>query len=89
MEYAYPLDYHWSTDEIIDAVRFYEAVEKAYESGISREELMGIYRRFKEIVPSKAEEKKLCDEFEEMSGYSCYRTMQKAREAAENSVVKM
>ncbi|GAA3322924.1 hypothetical protein GCM10020331_044750 [Ectobacillus funiculus] len=26
-----PLAYDWSTDEIVDAIRFYEAVEQAYE----------------------------------------------------------
>ncbi|MDF2859309.1 MAG: hypothetical protein K0Q87_5160 [Neobacillus sp.] len=81
MEYQYPIDYHWSTDEIVDVIKFYEAVEKAYEKGIPRDELMNIYRRFKEIVPSKAEEKTLCGEFEEISGYSSYRAIKKAKEA--------
>lgn len=82
MEYQYPIDYHWSTDEIVDVIKFYEAVEKAYEKGIDRDELMNIYRRFKEIVPSKAEEKTICGEFEEISGYSSYRVIKKAKEAA-------
>jgi uncharacterized protein YktA (UPF0223 family) len=81
MEYQYPIDYHWCTDEIVDVIKFYEAVEKAYEKGIPRDELMNIYRRFKEIVPSKAEEKTLCGEFEEISGYSSYRAIKKAKEA--------
>lgn len=89
MEYQYPLDYDWSTEEIVDVIHFYEAVEKAYEQGVKREEFMQFYRRFKEIVPSKAEEKKLCKEFDEMSGYSCYRVVQTAKEAAENSTIKM
>ncbi|WP_342430455.1 UPF0223 family protein [Neobacillus sp. FSL H8-0543] len=82
MEYQYPIDYHWSTDEIVDVIKFYEAIERAYEKGIIRDELMNIYRRFKEIVPSKAEEKTLCGEFEEISGYSSYRAIKKAKEAA-------
>jgi uncharacterized protein YktA (UPF0223 family) len=81
MEYQYPIDYHWTTEEIVDVIKFYEAVEKAYEKGINRDELMNSYRRFKEIVPSKAEEKTLCGEFEEMSGYSAYRAIKKAKEA--------
>ncbi|MDF2789209.1 MAG: hypothetical protein K0S80_2307, partial [Neobacillus sp.] len=64
MEYQYPIDYHWTTDEIVDVIKFYEAIERAYEKGIERDELMDIYRRFKEIVPGKAEEKTLCGEFE-------------------------
>ena len=34
MDYNYPLDYRWSTEEIIDVMALYNAVEKAYEEGI-------------------------------------------------------
>jgi len=81
MEYQYPIDYDWSTKETIDVIHFFELVEKAYEKGIDRGELMAAYRRFKEIVPGIAEEKRICKEFEEVSGYSSYRTMKKAKEA--------
>ncbi|NRD78726.1 UPF0223 family protein [Bacillus sp. BRMEA1] len=89
MEYQYPIDYNWSTEEIVDVVKFFEAVEKAYETGIDRDEIMKIYRRFKEIVPSMAEEKTVCGEFEEVSGYSSYRTIKKAKEASEGARIKM
>ena len=59
MEYNYPLDYHWSTEEIIDVIALYNAVEKAYEVGISKEEFMNSYHKFKLIVDSKSEEKSL------------------------------
>ncbi|MGX6442099.1 UPF0223 family protein [Neobacillus sp. K501] len=89
MEYQYPIDYHWSTDEIVDVIKYYEAIEKAYEKGIDRDELMNIYRRFKEIVPSKAEEKTICGEFEEISGYSSYRAIKKAKETASGEKIIM
>lgn len=89
MEYQYPIDYHWSTDEIVEVIGFFEAIERAYEKGIDREELLSIYRCFKEIVPSKAEEKKLCAEFEEMSGYSSYRTIKAAKEADSHALISM
>jgi uncharacterized protein YktA (UPF0223 family) len=89
LEYQYPIDYHWTTDEIVDVIKFYEAVERAYEKGIDRDNLMAIYRRFKEIVPSKAEEKTLCGEFEEISGYSSYRAIKKAKEASPGEKVLM
>ncbi|MDP4161659.1 MAG: UPF0223 family protein [Bacillota bacterium] len=82
MEYQYPIDYHWSTEEIVDVIKFFEAIERAYESGIGRDELMETYRRFKEIVPGKAQEKKICGEFEELSSYSAYRAIKKAKEAS-------
>ena len=31
--YDYPLDYDWSTDEILIVINLYNAVEKAYEEG--------------------------------------------------------
>jgi uncharacterized protein YktA (UPF0223 family) len=89
MEYQYPIDYNWTTDETITVIHFFEAIEKAYEKGIGRDELMAVYRQFKEIVPSIAEEKKLCGEFEEMSGYSSYRTIKKAKEAGSGDKILM
>jgi uncharacterized protein YktA (UPF0223 family) len=89
MEYQYPIDYHWTTDEIVDVIKFYEAIERAYEKGIDRDELMAIYRRFKEIVPSKAEEKTICGEFEDISGYSSYRTIKKAKDSAPGDRITM
>lgn len=89
MEYQYPIDYSWTTKEIVDVIHFFEAIEKAYENGISREELMAAYRRFKEIVPGKAEERKICGEFEEISGYSSYRTIMKAKAAPDSEKISM
>jgi uncharacterized protein YktA (UPF0223 family) len=80
LEYQYPIDHTWSTDEIIDVIKFFELVEAAYEKGVGRDEFMKSYRRFKEIVPSKSEEKKICDEFAVSSGYSTYLTVKKAKE---------
>ncbi|EMA6341320.1 UPF0223 family protein [Bacillus cytotoxicus] len=89
MEYQYPLDYDWSNEEMITVVKFYEAIEKANEKGIVKEELMDLYRKFKRIVPSKAEEKKIDKEFQEVSGYSIYRTIQKGKDTEEHKIVKM
>ncbi|MBT2654193.1 UPF0223 family protein [Bacillus sp. ISL-18] len=89
MEYQYPIDYSWSTEEIVDVIKFFESIERAYEKGIERDEVMMAYRRFKEIVPSKAEEKTLCGEFEEISGYSSYRTIKKAKEASAGDKIIM
>ena len=47
MDYNYPLDYTWSTEDIIDVMALYNAVEQAYEQGISKEEFMKAYRQFK------------------------------------------
>ncbi|WP_282061197.1 UPF0223 family protein [Bacillus pumilus] len=89
MEYQYPMDVDWTTEEKIAVISFFQAVEKAYEKGIAKQELLDTYIRFKEIVPSKAEEKTHCAAFEKESGYSPYRTVKTAREAAESAIIRM
>ena len=88
MEYTYPFSLDWSTEEIVDVVQFFEAIEKAYENGIKREELMKRYRRFKEIVPSIAEEKTYFREFEKESGYVSFPIIKKMKEQSENTIIK-
>lgn len=88
MEYTYPFSLDWSTEEIVDVVQFFEAIEKAYEKGIKREELLMKYRRFKEIVPSIAEEKTYFREFEKESGYASYPIVKMMKEKGENIVIK-
>ena len=44
--YDYPLEPDWSTEEIIEVVGLYNAVEQAYEEGISSKEFMEHYRAF-------------------------------------------
>lgn len=88
-EYQYPMDEDWSTEEAIDVISFFQAVELAYEKGVKRDVLMSAYRRFKEIVPGKAEEKSCRDQFEEVSDYSPYRVVKKAKELTEDDKIKM
>lgn len=57
MEYQYPIDQDWSTEEIVDVIKYFESIEMAYEKGIEREQFMNAYRRFKEIVPGKLRRK--------------------------------
>ncbi len=80
--YFYPLESDWTTEEIIDVINLYTIVEKAYEKGVSKDEFINAYRKFKTIVPSKAQEKKLDKEFQDVSGYSIYQ-VKKASETME------
>lgn len=86
MNYQYPIDETWSKEEIIDVVNFFSLIEKAYEENVPRTDLLNLYRRFKEIVPGKSEEKKLFQAFEEQSGYSSYHVVEKAKQTEENSI---
>ncbi len=90
MSYNYPIDeVYWSKEEIIDVVNFYSLVEQAYESSVKQDELLLAYTRFKQIVPSKSEEKQLCGKFEKESGYSCYRTIKRAKSSSAGEKIKM
>ncbi|KGX91532.1 hypothetical protein N781_03295 [Pontibacillus halophilus JSM 076056 = DSM 19796] len=89
-QYNYPIDVeHWSTEEVIDVINFYHIIEKAYEEGIKRSDLMMAYTRFKQIVPSKSEEKKLGEEFQQQSGYSIYKAVKEAKQTEEEGYVKL
>ncbi len=87
MEYNYPLSHHWTTEEIIDVVAFFQAVEKAYETQITRENFMSAYKAFKTVVPSMAEEKTIFKEFEEASGFNSYRIVKKAKEGRDGDTI--
>lgn len=78
--YDYPLDPTWNTAEIINIMSLYNAVEKAYEEGISKEEFMNCYREFTSIVDSKSEQKKIDDAFFKVSNYSIYNVFMSAKE---------
>ncbi|WP_342509174.1 UPF0223 family protein [Sporosarcina sp. FSL K6-2383] len=88
MDYNYPIRHDWSTAEMITVVAFFEAVEKAYETGILKEQLMDAYRGFKKVVPSMAEEKTLDKEFEEASGYVSFRVVKAAKGALGGEMIK-
>jgi uncharacterized protein YktA (UPF0223 family) len=88
MDYSYPFSTDWSTQEIVDVVVFFEGIEKAYEKGIKREDMMAKYRRFKEIVPSIAEEKKYFREFEEESGYASFPIIKRTKEGSDGEIIK-
>lgn len=89
MEYQYPIDYTWSTDEIVDVIHFFHCIENAYEKGVDRDALLQAYRRFKEIVPGKAQEKTMFNEFEEASGYAAYLAVKSMKEKESGQKVKI
>ena len=79
MEYQYPLDLDWSNEEMVDMIAFFNKIENYYENSVNGPRLMNHYKRFKEIVPSKAEEKQLFKEFEEKSNYNSYKVVQEVK----------
>ncbi|AOV08393.1 UPF0223 family protein [Sporosarcina ureilytica] len=88
MDYNYPLRGDWSTDEIIAVTSFYTVIERAYEEGVQRTEVLEAYREFKKIVPSMSEEKTLFREFEQASGYKSYPIVRDARNSDGDKLIK-
>ncbi|MFB9861476.1 UPF0223 family protein [Salinicoccus siamensis] len=88
-EYSYPIDEDWTTDEIIDAVAFFEAVEKAYDGGVPAEELKRKYETFKRIVPGKSQEKTKFREFKSNSGLEAYTAVKKLKDAEPDSMIRV
>jgi uncharacterized protein YktA (UPF0223 family) len=88
VDYSYPISPVWSTSEIVEVIKFFESVEKAYKNGIERDRFMNVYRKFKKIIPSISEEKKVFREFEDESGYSSYHVVKKAKESKSGIIIK-
>lgn len=84
--YSYPIDPSWSNEELNTVINMFRVVEDAYETGTTKEAILNQYRKFKEFVNSKAFEKQLGKEFENVSGYSLYRVVQKAKNSATDKV---
>lgn len=78
-EYEYPLDLSWTTQEMVAVTDLWSAVEEAYETTIEAEHFLTIYRKFKQVVPSIGEEKRLGKKFQQLSGYSLYQVVQQAK----------
>lgn len=86
-EYSYPIDVDWSTEEIIDVVGFFEAIEKADGGGVTASELNDKYQKFKKIVPGKAQEKTLFKEFKENSSLEAYSAVKQLKDAEAGDVI--
>lgn len=84
--YEYPIDLDWSREEMIDVVELWRQVELAYEKGTDRADFLEQYRLFKQVIPSKGEEKRWSKQFEDSSGYSLYRVVKAARESSQQKV---
>ncbi len=89
LEYNYPILSDWTTDELLVVVSFYEAIEKAYETGVDKQYLLQVYNNFKKVVPSKAEEKTLLKEFETVSSYVAFNVLKEAKTNDDNMKIKM
>lgn len=77
--YSYPIDEDWTHEELAKVITFLNLVEEANETSVDKEKFMVGYKEFKTVIKSIGEEKRLGRDFEQISGYSLYRTVQQAQ----------
>lgn len=78
-EYQYPLDLDWTTEEMVVVMHQWDLLEQAYEKGVEVATFLKGYQDFKKVVPSLGQERRLGKEFQQLSGYSLYHTLQAAK----------
>ena len=74
------IDSDWTSEQLIVVMNLWQVVEAAYETGVAVVVFQEAYRQFKQVVPSKGEERRLGRAFEQASGYSLYRVHQAAQQ---------
>lgn len=76
--FTYPIDFdQFTTDEIIDIVEFLSMVEQANEGQVDPHILSHKHKRFRSIINSLSMEKQIDRDFEQLTGYSIYKTIKK------------
>lgn len=87
--YEYPLDYTWTHEEMATVIAMFNVVEKAYEGGVLKTDVLQAYKKFKEVVKSIAHEKQIGRDFERVSGYVLYRVVKLASDNDGKKMLKM
>ncbi|UOB21272.1 UPF0223 family protein [Macrococcus armenti] len=85
MNYSYPIDTDWTQEEIIDVVNFLSLIEDAYEHRVNTDDFLTLYRAFKQVAPMKSDENRILKSFEEVSTYSGYQAVKRAKQAKDNN----
>ena len=80
VNYAYPIDPSWTSEELLAVMDLLTAVEKAYEGGIALSEAKARYQAFHEMGFSISDEKQLNRDFQKVSGYSLHALLVACRE---------
>lgn len=87
--FSYPLDEDWTTEEIVAVVEFFEAVETGYDEGIKAGKLKGHYKNFKQVVPTKSEEKTLFKAFKERSSFEPFTLTRQLKDSGDEDILKL
>ncbi|QQK80660.1 UPF0223 family protein [Salicibibacter cibi] len=87
-EVAIPFSSDWTEDEIVTVADFFTQVDNAYNEGVKAGELLKAYKKFKEVVPAKNEEKTYFRDYDQQAGQSCWQTIRLAKVKEPEDVVR-
>ncbi|MET3681996.1 uncharacterized protein YktA (UPF0223 family) [Alkalibacillus flavidus] len=89
MNYHYPIDPEWSTEEVMQVIQFFNTIESAYEDSVKASQVLHDYKQFKTIVPAKSDEKSMFKDFEKQTDYVPYQVVKKAQSLSEDDTLSM
>ncbi|TLQ04975.1 UPF0223 family protein [Pediococcus stilesii] len=84
--FSYPMDERWNINELTDVINFFATIEKAYDKGVSRERLNDQYKKFKQVVPNKSEEKRIFREFQSNSGMQPFLAIKQLKDSEKRKI---
>ena len=68
--YTLPIDSNWTIDDIVTVSAFVDKVLQVYENGVLKVTLLAQYDKFRQVIPSKSEQKQFDRNFEQQTGFS-------------------
>lgn len=78
--YSYPIDFEqFTTEEVLQLMDFLRLIEDANEMKTIPERIKKAYNVYRRTINSKSMEKQIDKDFEKLSGYSIYKTMNKIK----------
>ena len=84
--YTLPIDSNWTIDDIVTVSAFVDKVLQVYENGVLKVTLLAQYDKFRQVIPSKSEQKQFDRNFEQQTGFSIYRTMKWAKATTKDRI---
>lgn len=84
--FSYPMDERWTVNELTDVINFFVTIEKAYETGVNRDRLNDQYKKFKQVVSNKSEEKRIFREFQNNSGMQPFLAIKQLKDSEKRKI---
>ncbi|MBE4726304.1 UPF0223 family protein [Leuconostoc citreum] len=84
--YTLPIDSNWTIDDIVTVSAFVDKMLQVYENGVLKVTLLAQYDKFRQVIPSKSEQKQFDRNFEQQTGFSIYRTIKLAQATTKDRI---